>query len=228
LSPHIDVARSLEFPSFLSRCHHHFDTISHDHFDIILLAVSATTHHFCSRMPTTRPTKGSEKLLVIYRDQTPCEIETVTRWKPHTLLEHFQEAMVFVRNKNLHRFERGLKGAIMWVPHLKKIVVVVRACGAKGIVQQIYPSEEGDKEPLRFEMSMLLDGFFLQQIHGTALVTKYYSDKALEPNLPNLASTVIPLTDNNGFVKMNVEGPDIAWVGSNVGIHCNLSTDMKE
>ena len=257
-----------------------------------------------------RPTRGKELLLVIDGNKLPCEMEMSERWTPSDLQRKFPTAMVFVRNKNLHNFEWALKGSILWVPYLKKIVVVIEAHGSKAYVYQIYPvpiaasspmeasmifstasipaskpdSETHSKEASKpdssehtsssneqstlstqstqstqltqltilkpskpsgaldspalhdptsrtFKMSLLLEGFYLEQIHGVPIVCQYYRTKRIfdlrcgvisesgNKKLENAVTRIYPLVDNDsGFIKMNIAGPDLAFIGSSARI----------
>ena len=183
-----------------------------------------------------RPTRGKELLLVIDGNKLPFEMEMYERWTPSDLQRKFPTAMVFVRNKNLHNFEWALKGSILWVPYLKKIIVVIEAHGRKAYVYQIYPVPTAASSlsmiPLRtFKMSLLLEGFYLEQIHGVPIVSQYYRPKIIHNLRSNSISElsnvqlqknvqrIYPLVDSDsGFIKMNIAGPDLALVGSCTGI----------
>ena len=111
-----------------------------------------------------------------------------------------------------------MKGSILWVPYLRKFVVVIEADGRKAYVYQIYPVETSVSEPLSksskglsealkvaskalpdptlpsraFKMSLLLEGFYLEQIHGVPIVSLYYRPKRIH----NLRSDIISELSN--------------------------------
>lgn len=157
-----------------------------------------------------RATKGFENLVVIYGNRLPVELLMKEKWTRRDLQRRFHNARVFVRNKNLQSLERSLQGAILWVPYLKKIVVVLKAYGCKAYVLQIYPPLQPHGVQC-FKMSMLLSGFFLEQIHGKSIVDHYHSPKILHTRNSS-SSYVVPLLDDDKYIKMNIHGPDIALV----------------
>ena len=171
-----------------------------------------------------RKTKGVETLLVIHAQKAPTEYIMKERWKEKELQRKIQSAMVFVRNKNLHNFERGVKGAIMWIPYLEKIVVVIWANELKAFVQQVYPRTAKINQ---FKISMLLEGFYLEQIWGPMIVKEFYSEKRIHQDKKGGLDVIVPLTDEEGFITMNKKGPDVAVVGAGTNILAEVPTEIK-
>jgi hypothetical protein len=122
----------------------------------------------------TRNIYGDDTLLVIKKNKIPFETIVKQKMTVTDLEKQYKNDMVFLRNKNLQNSQKQLKGGILWIPYLQKIVLILKARGTKAYVEVLYPKVQ---EPECFVLSMLLEGFYLQQIHGKPLVNQFFKTK---------------------------------------------------
>jgi hypothetical protein len=166
---------------------------------------------------SVRTVKGFDTLLVIRHNTIPFEIAIYNKMTVADLEQQYKNDMVFLRNKNLQNSQNQLKGGIIWIPYLQKVVLILKARGTKAYVEVLYPIVKGEK---CFVLSMLLQGFYLEQIHGKALVHQYFTEKSITKN-----GFIVPLVDDSNNIKMNSAGPDLAHVKQTLKIG---ETDAKE
>jgi hypothetical protein len=132
------------------------------------------------------------------------------RQKPTHLQDRFGEKMVFLRNKNLQSFPLGLEGGIAYLPEEQAIVIVIRAQGSRALVRQLYPKMRG-KAGL-YVTSTFQHGWFLQQLAGKAMVE---FNPRLRSRQIDQEGVIVPLTDDEGYIKCDWQGPDIGIVREN-------------
>jgi hypothetical protein len=160
---------------------------------------------------------GYDTLLVIKKKKIPFETIVKKKMTVTDLQKQYKNDMVFLRNKNLQHSEKQLKGGIVWIPYLQKVVLILKARGTKAYVEVLYPKEQ---EPQCFVLSMLLQGFYLQQIHGRPLVNQFFKAKNITKR-----GLVVPLLDQANYLKMDTTGPDVAYVKPNIKMD---KDDQKE
>jgi hypothetical protein len=155
-----------------------------------------------------RKINGREDILIIgSEDHAPIKrLEMEVRWHKSKLIEEYAGMKLFMANKNTHRLEYRMKGAIVWLEGNGIIAMIIAAQGAKAYVEQLYPPPTEDS---RFQVTLAQYGFYLEQFGGQSIVhdKKYQYDR--KKGIDTETGEVIPLVDRAGNIKMNVEGPDV-------------------
>jgi hypothetical protein len=157
---------------------------------------------------TSRAVRGLD--LIVYlagHDKIPEAVEIKERCTEADLRSKFggDDAIVFLKNKNLQKLPTHCRGAIVWLSVLKVICVVVKANGEKAHVQLLYPNSRKDQKLTI--CTKRLEGAYLQQIHGPPVMR---FDQEFRPKdiCPDTGHVVTPV-GKNGCVKMSFHGPDI-------------------
>jgi hypothetical protein len=165
-----------------------------------------------------RAVRGSD--LIVYLKgpaKTPVAVDVKERQSEADLRKSFggDDAVVFLKNKNLQDFRRHYQGALVWTwmsPEESIIAVTIRASGEQAFVEILCPEErKGERVLLDTEN---LEGAYLQQVLGPPIME--FDQKRRPKAIDAKTNLIIPLTGMNGKVKMNVEGPDVgiptSWV----------------
>jgi hypothetical protein len=191
-------------------------------------------HHYFKESTNTsiemsaRNLKGQDTIVVINpKESAPKEIQMTERWTVAQMQKEFHGMQVFARNKNLHKMPPRNKGGIVWLPKFKVIAVVLESMGPYGFVKQLYPPQKKGEKPKYLEIDMRQDGVYLEQLYGLPIVEEYnrkLRHKAVDRN----TGFVVPLVDDAGNLKMNVEGSDIAYMGQDKQVPEHIMKDWPK
>jgi hypothetical protein len=154
-------------------------------------------------------------------DATPKPFVMKERMNLAQLQAEFGESStVFVANKNLQCYPKGMRGALIWVPLLAVIATMIYSNGVEAVVSVLYPTHKKGKKAL-LDLTVV-GGQYLNYETGP------------NPNALPIDSKFrsregdVMLTDRNGCVKMSIEGGDIYKLVSNTVMlndgtlpHCN-------
>lgn len=159
-----------------------------------------------------REVKGWEDILVIgSEDHAPIKrLKMEERWHKTKVIKEYAGMKLFMANKNLHKLEYRMNGAIVWLEGNGIIAMIIAAQGAKAYVEQLYPAPK--KQKSRFQVTLAQYGFYLEQFGGQSIVHGKYQYRG-KKGIDAETDEVIPLVDRAGHIKMNVEGPDIVKLG---------------
>jgi hypothetical protein len=155
-----------------------------------------------------RNVKGFERVVILVGpEEVPQEEKMEERWTEEYFRAKFPDATrAFIVNKNMHKLPPNMKGGIVWLPCLGMVAVVLHACGAKGLVKQLYPRNRNKGMDVEIDMRMQ-SGCYLEQFQGYQLRFKYRRKK-----FDGHSGSVCALLDQYGQVKMNTAGPDITFI----------------
>jgi hypothetical protein len=162
---------------------------------------------------TARAVHGLD--LIVYLDgdddQTPEAVETKEKCTEAYLRSQFwgDDAVVFLKNRNLHKLPTDSRGSLVWLACMKCICVVVTANGEMAHVEILYPRSRKGRCSIK---TSRLEGAYLEQVVGPPVLQ---FDQTLRPKgiCPVTGNVVTPV-DKNGCVKMNFDGPDIVVLES--------------
>jgi hypothetical protein len=122
-----------------------------------------------------RAVRGSDLIIFLEGpDKTPATKEVRERKKEEDLRRDFggDDAIVFVKNKNLQKFPPYMRGAILWTQlssTLSIIAIVIKANGHQAFVEILFPlPRKGEK--LLIETQRVEGGAYLQQLLGPPVV----------------------------------------------------------
>ena len=131
----------------------------------------------------------------------------------------YGEVNVYLWNKNLQSLPRRVRGGIVWIEGLGVIAVVIdHRYGVKAYVMVLHPAKcKGEK----LVVDMRMKGCFLDIVAGRPPLPLDQSFRAREIDVAS--GHVCKRTDDYGFIKMNIKGPDILKVDDTY-----IPEDVKE
>ena len=164
-------------------------------------------------MSTSTPTPVGEDLLVYLEgeEETPVAVALKEKLTRNALKAKYggRGKIVYLVNKNLQSFPTQLQGAVMWIPS-KGIVAVVKASkNIEALVYVLHPQSLAGSE-IEIE-DLRLTGGFLEQILGPQ-VAPFHQEFRKKDIYDGSLREVVTLVDNDGCVKMSIQGPDIVLV----------------
>jgi hypothetical protein len=154
-----------------------------------------------------RKVNGWEDILIIgSEDHAPIKkLKMKERWHKTKVIEEYAGMKLFMANKNLHKLDYRMKGALVWLEGTAIIAMIIAAQGTKAYVEQIYPPPPMGKS--RLQVTLAQYGFYLEQFGGQSVVHGKYEIR--NKDIDAETGEVNPLLDKQGHIKMNVKGPDI-------------------
>jgi hypothetical protein len=152
--------------------------------------------------------------LIVYlegHDKTPEVVKTKEKCTEADLRSNYggDDAIVFLKNKNLQRLPTDCRGAILWLSVMNVICVVIRANGKQACVEILSPiSRKGETCTIK---TVRLEGAYLEQVIGPPIMklNKRFRRKKLRKN-----GHIDTPVDKNGFIRMSFRGPDIGMPDS--------------
>jgi hypothetical protein len=157
--------------------------------------------HNMKGMPT-RAVNGDD--LVVYLeslDAIPKTFVMKQRMNDVDLKAEFGEsATVFLANKNLQSYPKGMRGSLIWVPFLAVIATMIYSTGVEAVVSVLYPTSKKGKKSI-IDLTEL-SGQYLNYVTGPNPNALCHSE--FRPRQDD-----VMLTDRNGCIKMSIEGGDV-------------------
>lgn len=147
--------------------------------------------------------------LFIYLDgdhhQDPKCYEMKEKMTPEQVHAELGESTtVFVVNKNLQNYPKGLRGSLMWIPVFAHVGYVLYSSDFTAVLSNIYPLSPKGK---RVEIDMRkVCGEYLRYVGGP------YPDSLPLKSGIRSGQGYHTLVDQNGCIKMSIEGGDIVEV----------------
>jgi hypothetical protein len=171
-----------------------------------------------AEVPSLPNPHGEDTLVVLdYVDQTPVKVVMREKLTVADLRAKFgDEAIVYLVNKNMHCLPRFLMGAVIWIPSKTIVGVIIQAQGLRAVVKVFHP--EKLKHVHVMIQDLRIEGFFLQLIVGCVP----FMHALRRSEVCKSSGRIATLVDQNGCIKMSVEGPDVV-----MSTRVNLSKEEK-
>ena len=162
-----------------------------------------------------------EDLLVVCVGQAEMPVAKVMRKKltVEDIKEAYGDVNVYLWNKNLQSFPRRVRGGIIYIEAEGVIAVVIdHRYGVLAYVMVLHPvKRKGEK----LVVDMRMKGCFLDIVVGCPPLP--LDQKFRARGIDASTGHVLKRTDDYGFIKMNIEGPDILKVDDTF-----IPEDVKE
>ena len=158
--------------------------------------------------------KGDDLLVTLVGcDKIPVAIVMKEKLTARKLQEEYgTDDPIYLWNKNLQRVPRRVRGGIIWLPALQVVACVMdHRHGVKACVMVLHPRSRKDK---KLVVDMRQEGCFLDVVAGPPPLALDQKFKSRE--VDSVSGHVLSRVDDDGCIKMDINGPDILMVDESV------------
>ena len=140
------------------------------------------------------------------KDGSPSLVSTKVKWFPHDIQSRFSQrnTPVFIANGNDQYTPEKNRGLLCYFDNYGIVGAIIAAEGPTAIVFVLAPLIYAQKI---IPVDLRYAGIPLQQVYGLKIWN--FNTNFRWKNIDATTGTVVPLTDNHGFIKANKHGPDI-------------------